>query len=117
MLKKEIKPKTNFQKKQEKQERLENHRERLKQMESDSQTILSRKQKKQANAALRYSHLGLEFAVIFGLIFFAGYKADEKWNTSPWFTLLGVIVGFSAAMLRLVRAAHELEKEQKEENR
>lgn len=109
-------PQAPWEKKQAEQKRLASHRERLKEMEKDSQSILSRKQKKQENAALRYSHLGIEFAVIFGFIFFGGYKIDEKWNTSPWFTLLGVVLGFSIAMLRLVRAAQELEKETDEEH-
>lgn len=54
------------------------------------------------NQLLRYSHLGLQFALTVGLVFFGGYKADEKLQTSPLFTLLGVGLGFGIGLYRLM---------------
>jgi hypothetical protein len=54
------------------------------------------------NQLLRYSHLGLQFALTVGLVFFGGLKADERLQTSPLFTLLGVALGFGIGLYRLM---------------
>lgn len=88
----------------------QNHLKRLKEMDDKSQEILIRHKKPAPNIFLRYSHLGLEFAGIFGVFFYLGYQADRLWATSPWLTIVGAILGFVSAMLRLVRVAQELER-------
>ena len=54
------------------------------------------------NQLLRYSHLGLQFALTVGLVFFGGLKADERLQTSPLFTLLGGALGFGIGLYRLM---------------
>ena len=54
------------------------------------------------NQLLRDSHLGLQFALTVGLVFFGGLKADERLQTSPLFTLLGVALGFGIGLYRLM---------------
>ena len=36
-----------------------------------------------------------------------GWWADSAWKTTPWLMLLGVVVGFSVAMMELVQLARE----------
>jgi ATP synthase protein I len=46
-----------------------------------------------------------------GAVLFAcgvGYWIDGRWGTSPWGLLIGVVLGFAAMVLRLVRLGKEL---------
>ena len=51
----------------------------------------------------RYLGLGLQFAATVTLLTFAGYWLDGRANTLPWFTVLGVFLGFVGATISLVR--------------
>lgn len=53
------------------------------------------------NKLLRSSHLGIQFVLVFGLLTFLGFFADQKLGTLPLFLLLGVAVGFAAAFYQL----------------
>jgi hypothetical protein len=53
--------------------------------------------------ASRISTIGLEFAVPPVL----GALLDRRWGTPPLVTLVGVVVGFAAAMVHLLRIARE----------
>ena len=44
-----------------------------------------------------------------------GYWADRKFDTSPWLLLLGVVLGFSAFVLRLVRLGQSAQGESRPE--
>ena len=50
----------------------------------------------------RYMGLGLQFAASVALLTFAGYWLDGRANTLPWFTVLGVLLGFVGATISLV---------------
>lgn len=50
---------------------------------------------------LRHSHAGLAFVLTLGLSSYLGLKADERLGTSPLFTFLGAVLGFSAATYQL----------------
>jgi F0F1-type ATP synthase assembly protein I len=52
----------------------------------------------------RYAGLGVQFAATIGVFVALGIWADGKWGTSPWFVLLGVGLGFTGALLALLRA-------------
>jgi F0F1-type ATP synthase assembly protein I len=52
---------------------------------------------------LRYSHLGIQFCLTFGLFVLLGTWADDKLNASPWLTVAGVFLGMGAATYLLVR--------------
>jgi ATP synthase protein I len=47
------------------------------------------------------------FAILVGVGF--GYLADRQFETSPWGLLVGLLIGFSAFVLRLVRLGRQLE--------
>src|SRR5262245_25798913 len=51
--------------------------------------------------ALRYSHLGIQFAISVVLLFYVGYRLDLRWSTTPLFTLLGFALGFAAGFYSL----------------
>ena len=38
-----------------------------------------------------------------------GYWADAKFNTAPWFVILGAVLGFSVSLLELIRFAKDSE--------
>lgn len=69
------------------------------------------KNKKVNNPVFRYTHIGLEFiAAILVLLYFGRYL-DSLWGTEPWLLIAGVILGFTGGMIRLVRIANKLGKE------
>ena len=49
------------------------------------------------------SQFGITLAVSVVLGYFAGHWLDERLNTSPIFTLIGVLLGLVAAVLNTVR--------------
>ena len=54
--------------------------------------------------------LGLEFCLIMCIGFFAGYFIDKKWDTLPYFTLVGALCGFSVGLYILINTALRLSK-------
>ena len=54
--------------------------------------------------------LGLEFCLIMCIGFFAGYFADKKWDTLPYFTLIGAFAGFSLGLYVLINTAIRMSK-------
>lgn len=54
--------------------------------------------------------LGLEFCLIMCVGFFAGYFLDKKWDTLPYFTLLGAFCGFSLGLYILINTALKVSK-------
>lgn len=53
--------------------------------------------------ASRVMSIGFQMIIPVGF----GWWADSAWNTTPWLMLLGVVVGFSVAMMELVQLARE----------
>ena len=60
---------------------------------------------------LRYSALGLQYAI--GLVIFvlAGRYADSEWGWSPWGTLIGAVFGFTASTTWLYRQIYSKRSE------
>ena len=54
--------------------------------------------------------LGLEFCLIMCIGFFAGYFLDKKWDTLPYFSLVGAFCGFSLVLYILINTALKLSK-------
>ena len=52
---------------------------------------------------LRYSHLGIQFCLTFGLFTWLGMWADGRLDWSPWLTIAGVAVGMTAATYLLLK--------------
>ena len=55
--------------------------------------------------------LGLQLAITVVVFFFLGRWADQAFDTAPWLTLLGVLVGISGGFVKFFRTATELGKE------
>lgn len=58
--------------------------------------------------AMRYATLGLEFAIIFAGSVVGSNQLDKYLGTSPWLTLVGITLGFSLALYRLIFVARSL---------
>jgi F0F1-type ATP synthase assembly protein I len=50
------------------------------------------------------------FEAVFAVIIGAGlgYWADTQWDSSPWALIIGVVLGFAAMVLRLLKLGDEL---------
>ena len=59
------------------------------------------KSQRALQSVLQYSHVGMQFALTIGVLFFAGFKADQHWGTSPIFMLLGLVSGFGIGFYHL----------------
>ncbi|MDY5969168.1 MAG: AtpZ/AtpI family protein [Bacteroidales bacterium] len=60
------------------------------------------------NSWLKYSTLGLEMAVIVAAFVVGGVALDKRVSMQfPLFTLLGVVMGLTIALIRLVRVGKE----------
>jgi F0F1-type ATP synthase assembly protein I len=53
---------------------------------------------------LRFTSLGIQFAVTFGLPVLGGYWIDQWLSTGPWILLVGTALGAVAAYYLLVKA-------------
>ena len=53
--------------------------------------------------AVRYTSVGLEFAVTVGLFTWLGLKGDARFGTDPWLTVVGSLIGIAAGMVLLLR--------------
>lgn len=59
----------------------------------------------------RYAMAGVEFIATFGAMLALGIYLDRRCNTNfPGFTLGGALLGFAAALYRLIREARTMMK-------
>lgn len=65
-------------------------------------------------SAGRASAIGIELAVSFLIFFLSGYWADRRFETSPFLTLAGILVGSYAAFRVVWRTVNELKAENEE---
>lgn len=56
-----------------------------------------------ARAYALYGAAGFQFAVLIGGLAYAGNWADERWGTTPWLGLTGILVGSVAGFVNLWR--------------
>jgi F0F1-type ATP synthase assembly protein I len=57
----------------------------------------------QKNNYIRHLGFGFELAGVVGLFAFFGFKADEKFETKPLFTLIGLFTAFTGMMYQLMK--------------
>ena len=65
-----------------------------------------RKKGKQIWDGSQYVAVGLEFGIAIFLCHYVGKEIDTQWQTGPWGGMIGVIIGFCAGLLSLVRIAN-----------
>lgn len=53
------------------------------------------------NEALRYGHLGIQFALVVALLAAGGWWLDKKLGTSPLLGFLGLMLGFGIGLWQL----------------
>ncbi|HEX2095538.1 MAG TPA: AtpZ/AtpI family protein [Longimicrobiaceae bacterium] len=70
----------------------------------------SRRERAPIPGAGEYMGIGLQFAVSILVFLYAGRWLDDRLGTSPWLLMLGVLVGFGAALYSMV---HKLGKGRK----
>jgi len=57
------------------------------------------------------STLGLEMGISIGVGVYGGIWLDKKFETSPYLTIFGILVGFGAAIKSFLRILKKLNKE------
>ena len=65
----------------------------------------------------QFMGLGLQFVLALLLFLYIGKWVDGKLGTSPWFLILGVFTGASAAFYSMYRALKVVERQQEEQDR
>lgn len=63
---------------------------------------LEPRKRKTSGSAEKFLSIGLEFGLSLLFGFWIGLKADEKFGTSPWLLLLGLVVGVGAGIRLLL---------------
>jgi ATP synthase protein I len=63
--------------------------------------------------ALRHGALGLEMGISVALGLLAGWWLDGKFGSSPWLTLVFLLLGIVAAFRALYRAARSYQQQGK----
>jgi F0F1-type ATP synthase assembly protein I len=58
---------------------------------------------------LKYLSLGIEIASGLGIPIAIGFWIDKTWQTMPWFTFSGIILGVTVTILVMVRLANNQE--------
>lgn len=59
--------------------------------------------------------LGIQLAISVVVFFFIGRWLDEYFNTAPWISLAGAVLGIAGGMIKFIRSAMELGKGADEE--
>lgn len=57
-----------------------------------------------------YGAIGVQFALSVVAGWFLGDYFDEKWETSPWLALGGLVAGFIGGLYNLIRVLHWRER-------
>jgi len=65
----------------------------------------------QRGRLLRYSSIGVEFIVLFGIGVAGGMLMDNWLKAWPGFTVIGTTMGFLVALRRLVAQGRQIERE------
>jgi F0F1-type ATP synthase assembly protein I len=65
----------------------------------------------QPRSPLRYTTIGTEFTVTVGLLAGGGLWLDRRIDTTPAFTLVGLVLGFAVGMVRLIRQARQAQRD------
>jgi F0F1-type ATP synthase assembly protein I len=64
-------------------------------------------------ATARYSYIGIFFGIAVGLCVFAGRWADHRWNTTPWLSVAGLLLGVVTGFYELYRVSKQALKDER----
>ena len=67
-------------------------------------------------AWVRYSGVGLELAGATAALALVGYWVDDKFGTSPWGILIGVVIGIVGGLYNLVKESLAAVNEAREDD-
>lgn len=65
----------------------------------------------------RYGTVGIELVISLLVGLFLGKWADERWNTAPWLTLLGLVVGVYAGFRQLLATTRRMQRDMEAQDR
>jgi len=57
---------------------------------------------------IQYLSLGVEIAAGLSIPILAGYWIDRNWDTMPWFTFLGILIGVATMLIIMIRVARDV---------
>lgn len=57
---------------------------------------------------IQYVSLGVEIAAALSIPILAGYWIDRRWDTMPWFTFLGILIGVATMLIIMIRVARNV---------
>lgn len=60
---------------------------------------------------LEYASLGVEIAASFSIPIIVGYWLDERYQTSPWLLLFGILIGMVLMLAIFVRIARDTDNQ------
>ena len=63
---------------------------------------------------IRYTTLGFEIAAGLSLPIILGYWLDSRWDTLPWLTLIGVLLGIGSFAATIIRTNRSLQNDDKD---
>ncbi len=66
---------------------------------------------------LRYATVGVEFAASFGAFVALGWWVGRHWDLNPWATVVGAGLGFTGAMVNLIREGLSMARDAESERR
>lgn len=58
---------------------------------------------------MRYMSVASQFAIMLGLFGYLGVKADDRYGSSPWGVLSGILVGMSLGLWTMLRQLAKLD--------
>ena len=64
-------------------------------------------------ATARYSYIGIFFGVAVSICVYAGRWADHRWNTTPWLTIVGLLLGVATGFNELYRVSKRALKDER----
>jgi F0F1-type ATP synthase assembly protein I len=63
-----------------------------------------------------YMNIGLVWAIAVIFFTYIGLRLDTRWDSSPWFTLMGAIVGITTGFYHFIKTVLSQEKKEKQNN-
>ena len=53
-------------------------------------------------------NLGVTFALAIGGLAYLGHRLDDRWDSEPWMTLVGAVLGMTIGFVNLFRVVAQL---------